>query len=131
MPRCLTTIDKRHIVTQYIGSAGLICQKRKQCNRSGGLPESLGLGEAPRMSLAMGEVPLGLGPLEGDDPLGVGEEPLGGLLPLGWVLAVGRVEVTVASSAEGSGTATQAKHSSGYFSKAASCCLVMEDITQG
>jgi hypothetical protein len=55
------------------------------------------------MNLAIGDEPLGLLPLEGDDPLG--EEPLGGLLPRGRVLAVGRVLVTVASSADGSGTA--------------------------
>ena len=70
---------------------------------------SVALGDAPRMSLAIGEVPLGLPPLEGDEPLGVGEDPLGGLLPLGCVLAVGRVEVTVASSADGSVTATPTK----------------------
>lgn len=56
-----------------------------------------------RMNLATGEDPLGLEPREGDDPLG--EDPLGGLLPRGRMLAVGRVLVTVASSAEGSGTA--------------------------
>jgi len=55
------------------------------------------------MNLAIGDEPLGLLPLVGDDPLG--EEPLGGLLPRGRVLAVGRVLVTVASSADGSGTA--------------------------
>ena len=55
------------------------------------------------MNLAVGDEPLGLLPLEGDDPLG--EEPLGGLLPRGRVLAVGRVLVTIASSADGSGTA--------------------------
>ena len=55
------------------------------------------------MNLATGDAPLGLCPLEGEEPLG--EEPLGGLLPRGRVFAVGRVLVTVASSAEGSGTA--------------------------
>ena len=59
------------------------------------------------MNLATGEDPRGLGPREGDDPLG--EAPLGGLLPLGRMLAVGRVLVTVASSAEGSGTAPRAR----------------------
>ena len=54
------------------------------------------------MNLATGEDPRGLGPRGGDDPLG--EDPLGGLLPRGRMLAVGRVLVTVASSAEGSGT---------------------------
>ena len=62
------------------------------------------------MNLATGEDPLGLWPLEGDEPLG--EDPLGGLLPRGRMLAVGRVLVTVASSADGSGTAptTKAAH---------------------
>jgi len=66
-------------------------------------PGSTALGDDPRMNLAIGDDPLGLLPLEGDDPRG--EEPLGGLLPRGRVLAVGRVLVTVASSADGSGTA--------------------------
>ena len=56
----------------------------------------------PRMNLATGEDPRGLGPRDA-----LGEEPRGGLLPLGRMLAVGRVLVTVASSAEGSGTAPQ------------------------
>ena len=83
------------------------------CHHDLHVPVSVALGDAPRISLAIGEDPLGLWPREGDDPLGpgldplgVGDEPLGGLFPLGWVLAVGRVEVTVASSAEGSGTDT-------------------------
>lgn len=52
------------------------------------------------MNLATGEDPRGLGPRDA-----LGEDPRGGLLPLGRMLAVGRVLVTVASSAEGSGTA--------------------------
>lgn len=68
------------------------------------LPAFAALDEDPRMNLATGEDPLGLWPLEGDEPLG--EDPLGGLLPRGRMLAVGRVLVTVASSADGSGTAS-------------------------
>ena len=63
------------------------------------------------MNLAIGDEPRGLLPLEGDDPLG--EEPLGGLRPRGRVLAVGRVLVTVASSADGSGTAPMQYTTSG------------------
>lgn len=70
-------------------------------------PASAALGDDPRMNLATGDDPLGLCPREGEDPLG--EDPLGGLLPRGRVLAVGRVLVTVASSADGSGTATPAR----------------------
>ena len=71
------------------------------------LPASAALDVEPRMNLATGEDPRGLGPREGDDPLG--DDPLGGLLPLGRMLAVGRVLVTVASSAEGSGTAPRTR----------------------
>lgn len=75
---------------------------------AGSIPASAAPDVDTRMNLATGEEPLGLGPREGDDPLG--EDPLGGLLPRGRRLAVGRVLVTVASSAEGSGTAPQVKN---------------------
>lgn len=71
------------------------------------VPASAALDVEPRMNLAIGEEPRGLPPREGDDPLG--EDPLGGLLPRGRMLAVGRVLVTVASSAEGSGTARRTR----------------------